>query len=136
MAVPDQLLFPVLLLSERKKRILFFWGCICGRGLLRLLHLLPPHIEDTHTTHRTRTHCNMHMHEHQVNGDVYSVSVRPQREKARKHPARFYAALEIRNGVAHSGTFTQIAHVSAHGPGENIHGLQTHMDKHKCTKRT
>lgn len=93
MAVPDQLLFPVLLLSERKKRILVFRGCICGRDLLRLLHLLPRHIEDTHTTHRIRTHCNMHMHEHQVNGDVYSVSVRPQRGKRTQTPGALLRSL-------------------------------------------
>lgn len=43
------------------------------------------------------------------------------------HPQRLETGMRI---VAHSRT----SHVSARGPGENIHSLQTHMDKQECTQ--
>lgn len=52
-----------------------------------------------------------------------------------EHPARPHASSEIRSDVAHRGTLTHGAYVSAGGPGENTHSSQTCVDKQECTKR-
>lgn len=119
-AAPHQLLFPVRLFSERKERFLPF----------------PPSASGFENVGGAYGFVVLFLHARTVMWTCTTASARLMGGVCYEHPARPHASSEIRSDVAHSGTFTHIAYVSARGSGENHHSLQTRVDKQGCTKRT